>query len=101
MLKGDPFACVTRSPVFRLAHEPGCAVDLQTILTEVDSWPVEQRLRLVEEVGNRLTREGQGPELSDAARAEIDRRLAAHAANPDAAIPADQALADALARLPR
>jgi putative addiction module component (TIGR02574 family) len=34
-------------------------------------------------------------------KAEIDRRLAAHAANPDAAIPWEQVEAEALIRLRR
>jgi putative addiction module component (TIGR02574 family) len=37
--------------------------------------------------------------LSEAQRQEIDRRLAAHQANPNAAIPWQQVEAEALARL--
>ena len=76
-------------------------MNLQTVLTEVDSWPIEDRIRLVQEVWDRLSDQGHDPELSDAMRAEIDRRLAAHAANPDAAIPWEQVESEALARLRR
>jgi len=38
-------------------------------------------------------------ELTDAQKAEVDRRLAAHRANPDAAIPWEQIQADAMTRL--
>ncbi len=76
-------------------------MDVQTVLTEVDSWPIEDRIRLVQEVWDRLADQGYEPELSDAMKAEIDRRLAAHAANPDAAIPWEQVKAEALARLHR
>ena len=38
-------------------------------------------------------------ELTEAQKAEIDRRLAAHRANPQAAIPWEQVEAEALARL--
>ena len=38
-------------------------------------------------------------ELTEAQKAEIDRRLVAHRANPQAAIPWEQVKAEALARL--
>jgi putative addiction module component (TIGR02574 family) len=79
-------------------------MDLKSVLNEVDSWPIEDRIRLVQEVWDRLA--GQGPqlELSETMKAEIDRRLAAHAAHaadPTAAIPWEQVEAEALARLRR
>lgn len=76
-------------------------MDLQTVLAEVDSWPIEDRIQLIQEVWDRLGSQGHEPRLSDAMKAEIDRRLAAHAANPDAAIPWEQVEAEALARLRR
>jgi putative addiction module component (TIGR02574 family) len=76
-------------------------VDLQTILAEVESWPVEERIRLVQAVCDGLPDGGNEPELSDAMKAELDRRLAAHEANPEAAVPWEQVEADALARLRR
>ncbi len=76
-------------------------MDLKTILIEVDSWPVEDRIRLVKEVMDRLADEGHQIELSEAVKTEIDRRLAAHAADPNAAIPWEQVEAEALARLRR
>jgi len=76
-------------------------MDLRTVLNEVESWPIEDRIRLVQEVWDRLADQGHGPELSDAMKAEIDRRLAAHAANPDTAVPWEQVEAEALARLRR
>ena len=76
-------------------------MDPQTVLAEVESWSIEDRIRLVQEIWDRLTDQGHEPELSDAMKVEIDRRLAAHVANPDAAIPWDQVEAEALARLRR
>jgi putative addiction module component (TIGR02574 family) len=58
-------------------------MDLTTLLREVDSWPVEERIRLVEAVWNRLLDAGTEPELTEAQRAELDRRIAALDANPD------------------
>jgi putative addiction module component (TIGR02574 family) len=76
-------------------------MSFQDVLAEVDSWPVEDRIRLVQEVWDRLADQGHEPGLSDAMKAEIDRRLATHAANPDAAIPWEQVEAETLARLRR
>ena len=76
-------------------------MDLQTVLSEVGNWPVEDHLRLGQEVWDHIGDEGHEPELSDGMKAEIDRRLAAHAANPDAAIPWEQVEAEALTRLGR
>ena len=76
-------------------------MDLKTMLSEVDRWPVEDRIRLVQEVWDRIVEQGHEPELTDALKAELDRRLAAHRANPQAAIPWEQVEAEALARLRR
>ena len=76
-------------------------MDLQHVLDEVDSWAIEDRIRLVQEVWDRLLGQGHEPELSEAMKTEIDRRLAAHAANPDAAIPWERVEAEALERLRR
>ncbi len=58
-------------------------MDLQTVLTAVDSWPVEDRLRLMEAIWDRLADRGYEPELTDDLRAKLDRRCAALDANPD------------------
>lgn len=76
-------------------------MDLQTVLAAVETWPAEERIRLVQEVWDRLANQGHEPGLSDALRAEVDRKLAAHAADPAAAIPWEQVEAEALARLRR
>ena len=76
-------------------------MDMQTVLSEVGSWPIDDRIRLVQEVWDRIADQGDDAELSDGMKAEIDRRLAAHAANPDAAIPWEMVEAAALARLRR
>lgn len=58
-------------------------MDLQTVLTAVESWPVEDRLRLMEEIWDRLADRGYEPELTGDLRAKLDRRSAALDANPD------------------
>ncbi len=57
-------------------------MDLSTVLTAVGSWPVEDRLQLMEEIWDRLADEGYEPELTDELKAKLDRRLAALDANP-------------------
>ena len=61
-------------------------MDMTTVLREVDSWPVEERIRLVQEVWDRLVDGGVEPALTDDQKGEIDRRLADLAANPDAVV---------------
>ncbi len=73
-------------------------MNVTSVLTEVDRWPVEERIRLVQELWDRLVEQGEEPELDDELKAELDRRMAAHRANPDAAIPWERVEAEALAR---
>jgi putative addiction module component (TIGR02574 family) len=76
-------------------------MDFEAVLTEVDSWPVEDRIRLVTELWDRIAVKGHEAGLSDEQKAEVDRRLAAHRANPDAAVPWERVEAETLARLRR
>jgi putative addiction module component (TIGR02574 family) len=67
----------------------------------IDQLSVPERLRLVQEIWDSIAAEVERAPLTDAQRAEVDRRLAAHRANPEAAIPWEQVEAAALARLRR
>ena len=58
-------------------------MDGKTILTETDSWPVEDQLRLMHELWDRLVDRGYEPELTEELKAELDRRLAEDDAAPD------------------
>ena len=80
-------------------YEARWLMDLQAVLVEVNSWAIEDRIRLLQEVWDGIAEQGHEPGLPDAMKAEIDRRLAVHAADPDAAIPWEQVEAEALARL--
>ena len=71
------------------------------VLTEVDSWPAEDRLRLLGELWDRIVDRGEEPGLSGEQRAELDRRLADDDANPDDTVPWDEVMAQALARARR
>jgi putative addiction module component (TIGR02574 family) len=72
-----------------------------TVLTEVDAWPVEDRIRLVNELWDRLVDQGHAPELTDAMKAELDRRLAEDDAAPDDVVAWEEVKAQALVRLRR
>jgi putative addiction module component (TIGR02574 family) len=64
-------------------------MDMASVLREVDSWPVEERIRFIQTVWDRMIDSGDEPELTDAQRAELDRRLAALDALPEDVIPWD------------
>jgi putative addiction module component (TIGR02574 family) len=67
----------------------------------IDRLSVEDRLALVQEIWDSIAAEAAQMPLTEAQRQEVDRRLAAHRANPQAAIPWEQVEAEALARLRR
>jgi putative addiction module component (TIGR02574 family) len=57
-------------------------MDPVTTLQEVREWPVEDRLELVFRLWDQLVDDGWRPEPTDELIAELDRRLAAHEADP-------------------
>jgi len=73
-------------------------MDLQTVLTTVDSWPVEDRIRLMEAIWDRLIDQGYEPELTQEMKAELDRRLDALDKKPEAVTPWEVVEARALER---
>ncbi|MQA99724.1 MAG: addiction module protein [Actinobacteria bacterium] len=60
---------------------------------EIARLPVEQRLRLVEDIWESIRANPDELPMTEAQRAELDRRLAAHAADPEAAEDLDSVLA--------
>jgi putative addiction module component (TIGR02574 family) len=67
----------------------------------LDRLSVEERIALVQDLWDSIAAEVERSPLTEAQRQEVDRRLAAHRANPQAAIPWEQVEAEALARLRR
>jgi putative addiction module component (TIGR02574 family) len=67
----------------------------------IDRLSVADRLRLVEAIWDSIAAEVERTPVTEAERQEIDRRLAAHRASPQAAVPWEQVEAEALARLRR
>ena len=76
-------------------------MDIMAVLHEVDSWPVDDRIRLVQEVWDRLVDQGSEPGLTEAQAIEIDRRLADYKASPENVVPWEEVKAQALARARR
>ncbi|MCI0683483.1 MAG: addiction module protein [Gemmataceae bacterium] len=67
----------------------------------IDRLSPADRVALAQEIWDSINDENDLPPLDETQRREIDRRLEAHAANPNAAIPWEQVEAEALARLRR
>lgn len=57
-------------------------MDLNAVLTEVQSWPPKDRLRLIEELWEGLSDDGSEFELTEELKDLLDRRLAALDADP-------------------
>jgi putative addiction module component (TIGR02574 family) len=76
-------------------------MDYQSVLGEVESWPIEDRIRLVRDVSNRLADQDDSPVLSEEMEAELDRRIEGMDRNPEAGVPWAVAKARALVRFRR
>jgi putative addiction module component (TIGR02574 family) len=67
----------------------------------IDQMSIEDRLRLLQEIWDSITPTPEQVPLSEAQRNELERRLAAHAADPTNVIPWEEVKARALARAKR
>ncbi len=67
----------------------------------IDRLSVEERLALVEDLWDSIAEESAAASLTDAQRAELDRRLADYAANPYDVVPWEDVKASITARLSR
>ena len=76
-------------------------MDDSATLTEIRSLSVQERLRIVEAIWDSIEADSEDLELTPAQREMLERRLAAHAANPDAVVPWEVVKAEALARIRR
>ena len=74
-------------------------MDYQAVLNELESWPVDDRVRLVQDVWDRLADQGYEPELTAETKAELDRRIEELDRNPAAGIPWEAVKARALERI--
>ena len=76
-------------------------MDYQSVLNEVETWPIDDRIRLVRDVWDRLADTGHKPELDEKMKAELDRRIEEMDRNPDAGTPWEVAKARVLGRFQR
>ncbi len=67
----------------------------------IDRLSVEERLALVEDLWDSIAGESAAMSLTDVQRAELDRRLADHEANPNDVVPWKDVKASITARLTR
>ena len=65
----------------------------------IDRLGIEPRLALVEELWDSIATDRAAVPLTDAQRAELDRRIADHEANPDDVVPWEEAKASIIERL--
>ncbi len=65
----------------------------------IDRLSVEERLALVEDLWDSIAEESAATSLTDAQRAELDRRLADHDANPNDVVPWEEVKASITERL--
>jgi putative addiction module component (TIGR02574 family) len=66
----------------------------------LDRLTVAEKVALAQAILSSIAADAEAAGLTDAQKQEVDRRLAAHRANPQAAVPWEQVEAAALARLP-
>jgi putative addiction module component (TIGR02574 family) len=76
----------------------GWEMDLHAVLAAVGSWPVEDRLRLVDEIWTGILDQGHEPELTETQMAELRRRLAEDDANPEDVVSWEEVKAAAFQR---
>jgi putative addiction module component (TIGR02574 family) len=67
----------------------------------IDRLPVEERLALVEDIWDSIAADSAALPLTDAQRAELDRRLAEHVTNPDDVVPWEELRGSITERLKR
>ena len=67
----------------------------------IDCLPVEERLALVEDIWDSIAADSAALPLTDAQRAELDRRLAEHENNPDDVVPWEELRGSITERLKR
>lgn len=76
-------------------------MDLQTVIAQVESWSVENRLELIDQIWDGLLNQGHEPGLTEEQKNEIDRRLAEDDAAPDEMVSWEEVRSEALRRAGR
>ena len=69
------------------------------LLQQASQLDVDEQIELVEAIWDGIVSRGAAPPITSAQKAELDRRLADHLANPDAVVPWTAVKATALAKI--
>ncbi|MDO8988341.1 MAG: addiction module protein [Sideroxyarcus sp.] len=69
------------------------------LLEQVRKLDINEQIDLVEAIWDGIASRGEAPPLTDAQKAELDRRLADHLANPEDVIPWNEVKAAVLAKI--
>ena len=76
-------------------------MDIPATLSEISTLSVDDRLYLVEAIWDSIVAENGQPELTEAQKQELERRLAGHAASPNDVVPWEEVRKQAQARAQR
>lgn len=71
------------------------------LLQQASQLDVDEQIELVEAIWDGIVSRGAAPPITEAQKAELDRRLADHLANPDDVVPWSEVKAAALAKIRR
>jgi len=71
------------------------------LLDQARQLSLDEQLELIEALWDGIADRSAAPPLTDTQRAELDRRIVDHEANPDDVIPWNEVKAEALARIRR
>lgn len=74
-------------------------MDYRSVLSEVESWSIDDRIRVVQDVWDRIAEEGFDAELSAEAKAKLQRRIEELDRNPASAVPWAEAKERVLKRM--
>jgi putative addiction module component (TIGR02574 family) len=74
-------------------------MDYQSVLNEIETWPIGERIRLVQDLCDRLADDESEPALTEEMKAELDRRVEQLDRTPELGVPWEVAKARALARV--
>lgn len=67
-------------------------IDIDRTIDQINSLPVDDRLRIVEGVWDNIQNEGRGIPMTPEQKAELNRRIDKYEANPDGGVTWDQLL---------
>jgi putative addiction module component (TIGR02574 family) len=62
-------------------------MDYRSVLNEVETWPIDDQVRLVQDLWHRLADHQNEPELTEDMKAEFDRRIEEMDRNPESGLP--------------